>query len=109
MTTVNTPERANRGAAPGHSPTRQPATDRLCEQAREVTQELQEMGNTASDAVRENLGKLQDEVSEYYEQGRDQACQAEHTFEQYIKDHPLRSILIAAGVGMFLGRFWIRR
>ena len=109
MTTVNTPERANHGAAPGRSSTLQPATDRLCEQAREVTQELQEMGNTASDAVRENLGKLQDEVSEYYEQGRDQACQAEHTFEQYIKDHPLKSILIAAGVGMFLGRFWIRR
>src|SRR5271166_6331234 len=83
MTTVNEPDRANRGAAPGRSPTHQPATDRLCEQAREVTQELQEMGNTASDAVRENLGKLQDEVSEYYEQGRDQACQAEQTFEQY--------------------------
>jgi len=109
MTTVNGPERANRGAAPGRSSTLQPATDRICEQAREVTQELQEMGSTASDAVRENLGKLQDEVSEYYEQGRDQACQAEQTFEQYIKDHPLKSILIAAGVGMFLGRFWIRR
>jgi ElaB/YqjD/DUF883 family membrane-anchored ribosome-binding protein len=109
MTSVNAPERANHGAAPGRSPTLQPATDRLCEQAREVTQEIQEMGNTASDAVRENLGKLQDEVSEYYEQGRDQACQAEQTFEQYIKDHPLKSILIAAGVGMILGRFWIRR
>jgi ElaB/YqjD/DUF883 family membrane-anchored ribosome-binding protein len=101
MTTVNTPERANRGAAT--------ATDRLREQAREVTKELQEMGNTASDAVRENLGQLQDEACEYYEQGRDQAVQAEHTFEQVIKDHPLKSILIAAGVGMFLGRFWIRR
>jgi len=109
MTTVNAPERANHGAALGRSPTHQPATDRLCEQAREVTQGLQEMGNTASDAVRENLGKLQDEVSEYYEQGRDQAYQAEHTFEQFIKDHPIKSILIAAGVGMFLGRFWIRR
>jgi ElaB/YqjD/DUF883 family membrane-anchored ribosome-binding protein len=109
MTTVNEPERANRGAATGRSPTRQPATDRLCEQAREVTQELQQMGSTAGDAVRENLGKLQDEASECYEQGRDQAYKAEQTFEQYIKDHPLKSILIAAGVGMFLGRFWIRR
>jgi ElaB/YqjD/DUF883 family membrane-anchored ribosome-binding protein len=109
MTTVNGPERANRGAATGRSPTQQPATDHLCEQAREVTQELQGMGNTAGDAVRENLGKLQDEASECYEQGRDQAYKAEQTFEQYIKDHPLKSILIAAGVGMFLGRFWIRR
>jgi ElaB/YqjD/DUF883 family membrane-anchored ribosome-binding protein len=109
MTTVNTPERANRGSATGRSPTHQPATDRLREQAREVTQELQEMGNTASDAIRENLEKLQDEASECYEQGRDRAYQAEHTFEQFIKDHPLKSILIAAGVGVLLGRFWIRR
>jgi ElaB/YqjD/DUF883 family membrane-anchored ribosome-binding protein len=101
MTTVNRPGQANRGAAT--------ATDRLREQACEVTKELQEMGNTASDAVRENIGQLQDEVSEYYERGRDQAYQAERTFEQIIKDHPLKSILIAAGVGLFLGRFWIRR
>jgi ElaB/YqjD/DUF883 family membrane-anchored ribosome-binding protein len=109
MTTVNGPERANRGAASGRSPTQQPATDRLREQAREVTQELQDIGNTAADAVRENVGRLQDEASECYVQGRDQAYQVEQTFEQLIKDHPLKSILIAAGVGLLLGRFWIRR
>jgi ElaB/YqjD/DUF883 family membrane-anchored ribosome-binding protein len=109
MTTANRPERANCDAATERSPSDRPATDRLCEQAREVTKELQQMGNTAGDAVRENLGQLQDEASEYYEQGRDQAYQAKHTFEQFIKDHPLKSILIAAGVGVFLGRFWIRR
>lgn len=108
MTTVNRPERADRDAATTRSPTLRPATDRLREQACEVTKELEEMANTAGDAVRENLGQLQDEVSEYYERGRDQACRAEHTFEQFIKDHPLKSVLIAAGLGMFLGRFWIR-
>ncbi len=101
MTTPNGPERKSRGAAT--------TTDHLCEQGREVAKELQEMGNTASDAVRESLGQLQEEASECYEQGRDQAYQAERTFEQFIKDHPLKSILIAAGVGLFLGRFWIRR
>jgi len=101
MTTANRPEQAHRGSAT--------ATDRLREQAREVTKELQEMGNIANDAVRENLGQLQDQASDYYQQGRDQACRAEHTFEQFIKEHPLKSILIAAGAGLFVGRFWLRR
>jgi ElaB/YqjD/DUF883 family membrane-anchored ribosome-binding protein len=101
MTTANGPEQSKRGAAT--------ATGRLREQAREVTKELQEMGSTANDAVRENLGQLQDQASDYYQQGRNQACRAEHTFEQFIKDHPLKSVLIAASVGLFLGRFWMRR
>jgi ElaB/YqjD/DUF883 family membrane-anchored ribosome-binding protein len=33
----------------------------------------------------------------------------EHSFEQFIRQQPLKSLLIAAGVGMLLGGFWMRR
>jgi ElaB/YqjD/DUF883 family membrane-anchored ribosome-binding protein len=108
MTTDNRAEHAKRGGPATRSRTHRPATDRLREQAQEVAKDLQELGSIASDAVEENLEQLQDKGSKYYEQGRDRTYKAEHTVEQFIRDRPFKSILIAVGVGMFLGRFWIR-
>jgi ElaB/YqjD/DUF883 family membrane-anchored ribosome-binding protein len=73
-----------------------------------VTKDLQEMGNIAGDAVQENLGQMRETASKYYEHGRDQAHKVERSFEQFIRDQPFKSLLIAAGVGIFLGRFWRR-
>ena len=108
MTTSNESKRTKRQAATRRAPTQRPATQRLRDSAGEVTRDLQEMANIAGDAVQENLGQFRENASEYYEQGRDQMHKAERTFEQYIRDQPLKSILIAAGVGLFLGRFWMR-
>jgi ElaB/YqjD/DUF883 family membrane-anchored ribosome-binding protein len=52
---------------------------------------------------------LRASASEYCEEGRDKVRRAERGFEQYVREQPLKSVLIAAGVGMVLGRFWIRR
>ena len=52
---------------------------------------------------------MRDNASEYVERGRDEVQKAEHTIEALIRDRPLKSILIAAGVGWFVGRFWQRR
>ena len=41
--------------------------------------------------------------------GRDKVQQVERSFAQYVREQPLKSILIAAGVGLVLGRFWLRR
>jgi ElaB/YqjD/DUF883 family membrane-anchored ribosome-binding protein len=109
MTTIDEPERTERGHTTSCSQPTQSATARLREQAQEVTKDLQKMGNIASDAVEENLGQMRENASEYYEHGRDGLYEAERTFEQFIRDRPIKSILIAAGVGLFLGRFWRRR
>lgn len=89
--------------------TERSASDRLGRQAKEVTQDLQEMGEIAKDAAQEKLEQLRDNASEYCEQGRDKVQQVERGIEQYIRQRPLKSILIAAGVGLFFGRFWMRR
>lgn len=41
--------------------------------------------------------------------GRDKVQQVELSFAQYVREQPLKSILIAMGVGLVLGRFWLRR
>ena len=48
-------------------------------------------------------------TSEYYEQGRDQVQHAERAVEHFIEKRPLKSVLIAAGVGIVLGSFLFRR
>jgi ElaB/YqjD/DUF883 family membrane-anchored ribosome-binding protein len=98
-----------RQAAASGSRTDRPATELLREQAREVTKDLQEMGGIAGDAVEDNLEHLRKNASEYYGHGRDGVHKVERSFEQFIRDQPLKSILIAGGVGLLLGRFWLRR
>jgi ElaB/YqjD/DUF883 family membrane-anchored ribosome-binding protein len=67
------------------------------------------MGEIAKDAAQEKLGQLRENASEYCEQGQDKMQQVERSFEQCIRDRPLKSVLIATGVGLLLGRFWMRR
>ena len=67
------------------------------------------MGDIAKDVAQEKLGQLRETASDYYEEGQDTVQQVERSVEQYIRERPLRCILIAAGIGLFFGRFWMRR
>ncbi len=83
--------------------------DRLGKQAMEVKEDLQEMGETVKHAAREKLSQVGETASEYYEQGRDKAQGVACACEQFIRERPLRSVLMAAGIGWLLGRVWKRR
>jgi ElaB/YqjD/DUF883 family membrane-anchored ribosome-binding protein len=85
-----------------------PASERFTEQASAVTKDLQGIGTLAKDVAHEKLEELQGNASAVYEQGRDQVREATRTLERFIEEQPLTSVLIAAGVGLFLGRFWMR-
>jgi ElaB/YqjD/DUF883 family membrane-anchored ribosome-binding protein len=84
-------------------------TGDLGKQALEVKQDLQEMGETVRDAAQEKLGQMGEKASVYYEQGRDKAHGVACACEQYLRERPLQSVLVAAGVGWLLGRFGKRR
>lgn len=85
-----------------------PATERFTEQVNAVSKDIQGMGTLAKDLAHEKLEELQENASAVYEQGRDQVRDATRTLERFIEEQPLTSVLIAAGVGLFLGRFWMR-
>jgi ElaB/YqjD/DUF883 family membrane-anchored ribosome-binding protein len=67
------------------------------------------MGAVARDVAHEKLEDFQENASAVYEQGRDKVREATRTLERFIAEQPLTSVLIAAGVGLFLGRFWMRK
>jgi ElaB/YqjD/DUF883 family membrane-anchored ribosome-binding protein len=84
-------------------------SNRLGKQAKEVKKDIQKMGGTVRDAAQEKLEQVGERASEYCEQGRDKVHGVACACEQFIRERPLRSVLIAAGIGWLFGRFWKRR
>ena len=83
-------------------------SERLGKQAKEVTEDLQEMGGTIRDAAQEKLGQVGEKAAEYCGQGQEKVHGVACACEQFLSERPLRSVLMAAGIGWLLGRFWKR-
>ena len=85
------------------------ASDRLGKKARKVKKDLEQMGRTAKDIAEDQLEQVGEIASEYYEQGQDKVHGVACACEQFIRERPLSSVLMAGGVGWLLGRVWKRR
>jgi ElaB/YqjD/DUF883 family membrane-anchored ribosome-binding protein len=86
-----------------------PATERFADQARTVSKDIKGIGTLAKDVAQEKLEEFEENACAVYEQGRDKVRGTTRTLERFIAEQPLTSVLIAGGVGMFLGRFWMRK
>ena len=84
-------------------------SSRLGQQAREVTEDLQQMSETVRDAAGERLGQVGEQAAEYSEHGRDKVHGVACACEQFLHERPLVSVLMAAGIGWLLGRYLSRR
>ena len=109
MDTVNEPVPIKRNGKAARPPSERRAHGRLGRKARTVTQDLQELGGMAREMAQEKVAQLRASASEYCAEGQDKVQQVERGFEQFVRQQPLKSILIAAGVGMLLGVLWMRR
>ena len=81
-------------------------SDQLGKQAKKVTDDLQAMGETVRDAAQETLGQVGEKASEYCEQRQEKVHGTACACEQFVRQRPLTSLLLAAGVGWLFGRFW---
>lgn len=81
----------------------------LGEQAKEVTEDVRKMGETVRDAAQEKLEQAGDMAVECCRQGREKVHGVACACEQFVQQRPLRSVLVAVGIGWVLGRFWKRR
>ena len=84
-------------------------SNRLGKQAMAVKKDLEQMGGTIMDAAQEKLEEAGENASECCAQGRDKVHGAACACEQFLRQRPLTSVLIAVGAGWLLGRFWPRR
>ncbi len=84
-------------------------SDRLGKQAMLARQRLQEIGEAVRETAEEKLAQAGAKTAEACEQGRDKVNGLACACEQYVSQRPLRSVLLAGGIGWLLGRFWKRR
>ena len=84
-------------------------SERFGKQAMAMRKDLKEMGGTARDAAQELFDQASERDSELCAEGRDKVHGLACACEQFISRRPLRSVLMVAGIGWLLGRFWKRR
>ena len=77
--------------------------------ARAVTRDQQKSGRTVRDTPQDKVEPLRAGAADCVRAGQDKVQQVERSLAQYIREQPLKSVLIAAGVGLVFGRFWLRR
>jgi ElaB/YqjD/DUF883 family membrane-anchored ribosome-binding protein len=85
------------------------ATKQLRHQVNRVGGDLRDLAATAGQAAREQIGNVRQAATEYVERGVEGGKSMEHALEDYIRESPLRSTLIAAGIGLLLGIMFRRR
>jgi ElaB/YqjD/DUF883 family membrane-anchored ribosome-binding protein len=76
---------------------------------RTVAEDLQELGDMAKEMAQEKVEQVRAGAADCATEGREKVRDVQRSFEQYVREQPLKSVLIAVGIGMVLGRFWLRR
>jgi len=84
-------------------------TSEFREKAANLGQDVQELGKLSKEIAQDTVGMLRENAGDYYEQGLKKAQKLEKSFESKIRENPLRSLMIAAGVGLVVGFLWSRR
>jgi ElaB/YqjD/DUF883 family membrane-anchored ribosome-binding protein len=79
------------------------------EQAHRLGEQAQQWQESATKMAQDTYSNVRDSASEYIQQGRERAMQLEESVETFIHDQPLKSILIAAGIGFACGFLLMRR
>lgn len=73
-----------------------------------VAENLADMGSQAGEIAQEQYERLKAGAAELIHDGRERVQELEESLEQYIAEHPIKSMLIAAGVGLLVGRCLLR-
>ena len=76
--------------------------------ASQLRDKASEVATNLRDAAAEKYENIKDSATEYYQAGRDKAVEWENQIEEYVRERPIKSLLMAAGVGILLGILWKR-
>ena len=79
------------------------------EKAGDLGHDVQELGKITKNLAEDTMEFLGSNASGYYQQGRDRVQKLEKSIEKTIRENPLQSMAVAAGVGLLLGILWRRR
>lgn len=78
------------------------------ESTRQVGQQVRELGATARQAASETYDQVRGQAQDYYEQGKQKLGEYQGELETYVREQPIKALLIAAGIGLLVGVIWKR-
>ena len=81
----------------------------LRDQSRRVLDDVKELGSMATDSVGEGAQRLKDRGVELLDEGKEKLARYRGQARKYVAANPMKSLLIAVGVGTVLGLMLRRR
>lgn len=84
------------------------APDKLNDRATERRDDSPEAGHVTKEPVQDKLHDMADRASEKYGAGKEKLQALEQSFVGKVHESPLKSLMIAAGVGLLVGILWRR-
>ena len=102
---------SRRGSSASASPSRRSRKSqrsqarRLHASVNDVKRDVRELGHAATGAAREQVENVRDTAANYVDQGRDKIKDLEASLETRLREQPLKSMLVAGGIGFVLGLF----
>lgn len=82
--------------------------DKLRDKLSETRENIVDMGHIAKDAVQDKFQDLKGRAADQYERGKDKVQEWEDSLLTTVRSSPMKSLLVAAGVGLAFG-FLCRR
>lgn len=83
--------------------------EQLRESAVHLRKDLGEMGSAVKTVAEDGLQQAREKVTQYYQEGRTRLSKWEQRMETFVREKPMKSVLIAAGAGALLGMLLRRR
>lgn len=77
--------------------------------ASDLGHDVKDLGKIGGKLATDTAHIAEERISEYYEEGKRAAKKLEGSLETEIRKNPIRSLAIAAGVGLLLGAILRRR
>lgn len=84
------------------------AKEKIRDKLAEGRDTLADVGHMAKEAVQDTYHTLKDRASIKYEEGREKVAEYRDQLAETVRGAPMKSVLIAAGVGLALGFLWRR-
>lgn len=83
--------------------------DLLRDKLSETRVNIADMGHLAKETVQDKLHELKERASDSYDDGKQKLHEFEASMARTVRESPMKSVLIAAGVGLVLGVLWRRK
>jgi ElaB/YqjD/DUF883 family membrane-anchored ribosome-binding protein len=82
--------------------------DKFRDKLTETRENIADIGHLAKETVQDKLHELKDRAAESYASGKEKLQDLEQNLARRVAASPMKSLLIAAGVGLTLGLLWRR-